>query len=68
VTGAASESNIIGGAGGPQNFSFAAAQQRVLAQQVLGGMGGVQTLGKTGLSFDIIHTWLQVGRYRRAAK
>jgi len=59
VTGTSSGSNIIGGAGGPQNFSFAAAQRRVLAQQGLGGMGGVRPPGKTGLSFDVILSRLQ---------
>jgi hypothetical protein len=42
VTGAGSGSGIISGAGGPQNFPFAAAQRGAqLAQQGLGGMGGV---------------------------
>ena len=59
VTGSASGSSIIG-SGGPQNFPFAAAQRRAqLAQQGLGGMGGVRPPGKTGLSFDVILSRLQ---------
>jgi hypothetical protein len=60
VNGTPSGSNIIGGSGGPQNFPFAAAQRRAqLAQQGLGGMGGVRPPGKTGLSFDVILSRLQ---------
>lgn len=50
----------MGGAAGPQSFPFAAAQRRAqLAQQGLGGMGGVRPPGKTGLSFDVILSRLQ---------
>lgn len=56
-----SGSSLIGGAAGSQSFPFAAAAQRraQLAQQGLGGMGGVRPPGKTGLSFDVILSRLQ---------
>ena len=50
----------VGGvAGGPQNFPFAAQRRAQLAQQGLGGMGGMRPPGKSGLSFDVILSRLQ---------
>ncbi|KAF8956899.1 hypothetical protein BDZ97DRAFT_1925063 [Flammula alnicola] len=52
---------VGGGPGGmaPQNFPFAAQRRAQIAQQGLGGMGGVRPPGKTGLSFDVILSRLQ---------
>ncbi|KAF9524321.1 hypothetical protein CPB83DRAFT_861384 [Crepidotus variabilis] len=53
--------SLAGGPGsaGPQSFPFAAQRRAQLAQQGLGGMGGIRTPGKTGLSFDVILSRLQ---------
>ncbi|CAA7269362.1 unnamed protein product [Cyclocybe aegerita] len=52
--------NGVNGGMGAQNFPFASAQRRAqLAQQGLGGMGGMRPPGKTGLSFEVVLSRLQ---------
>ncbi|CAA7269606.1 unnamed protein product [Cyclocybe aegerita] len=52
--------NGVNGSMGAQGFPFASAQWRAqLAQQGLGGMGGMRPPGKTGLSFEVVLSRLQ---------
>ncbi|KAF9530308.1 hypothetical protein CPB83DRAFT_851363 [Crepidotus variabilis] len=44
---------------GSQSFPFAGQRRAQLAQQSLGGLGGIRTPGKTGLSFDVVLSRLQ---------